>query len=760
MDTAPASVLLALLLLVASCAQPTSGSGDGDRATGVDVTARAASAAATTGSARGGAAPDGLPSRDEASLVRLQRVSGRVVDALGAPIAGARVQPVPDDALLARRGLGVLSGGDSATDSSRSFWRDDALPSTATDRGGRFALDVEACEVGRSGVLAISAPGCATRCVDPAPRELGDLVLQPGRSVSGRLVDRSGAPLAGVRLELGVGEGGFPLAEDADASLAAFALPDVVRTRSDVDGRFILDGLPVIAGLVLRLRGLVVDATIGPFDLLARTSRRVPRLDLGDVVVDGRARAAPITGVVLDPEGRPVVGARVLLADVARAARVDAGATTARGAAALAGSDTDPALAAWEALVGEPDVERTLSDARGAFAFVAAGAGARVLLVEADGLLPARRDVPADADAPLRVALEPPGDLVLQLVDAGGAAVDARVLAAYAHAGTPAGPWMSARSCEIVAGDSPGRCFVRGAGRGATRVVVEADGFPRQALDAPGVEPHRVREATLVLDDGARLDGRVVDPSGAPIAGARVVATRESSPGWDALARLAGPAPVATDADGRYALRVLPGAYRLRASSAGRASEGWRVERVVAGERRTLGLCALAPTGTLRVTVRDLRGVPRAGAALTLGGVLAPGATTDADGVATFLDLAEGAYEVSELGPRASTACRVVAGTTTEIELTTPVHLRFAGRVLRHGKPLRGARVRVAEGVTPLAARGGRPVDLDGRFEFTVSSPSVTVLAEAPDGHRSPQRDLWIVRDGEAAFGDVELVVD
>ena len=97
---------------------------------------------------------------------------------------------------------------------------------------------------------------------------------------------------------------------------------------------------------------------------------------------------------------------------------------------------------------------------------------------------------------------------------------------------------------------------------------------------------------------GARVTGRVLDaPEGAPLPGATVLATR-----LDADSLRSG---VAADAEGRFALALAPGAYRLRVSFVGYAPDVREVE--VAATDVALGEVGLAPLELDEVTVDAVR---------------------------------------------------------------------------------------------------------------------------------------------------------
>lgn len=206
----------------------------------------------------------------EASTLRLKAseplvwIQGRVVDRGGHPLAHARIS------------LGVHGGSVASCDAD-----------------GRFDARVFAPEGGRQ--VCVSAENFALELrplLDLAPASKPvDIVLGPGRSVRGRLVDETGAPLADVPV-VAVND---PFVSEADR----------VRGLCDVDGTFRLHGLRADVKHVLVAhspgRALLVrslgDAEFG-----------APDLDLGVLAF---APGITLTGVFLAMDGQPMPHAEV-----------------------------------------------------------------------------------------------------------------------------------------------------------------------------------------------------------------------------------------------------------------------------------------------------------------------------------------------------------------------------------------------------------------------------------------------------------------
>ncbi len=211
---------------------------------------------------------------------------GRVVDHLGAPIAGATVIWWPSEAASELYGL------------TEGMWSDlperDALPRVLTDRSGRF--EVEARHVSGQGFtglyddphLVVVAQDFAIR--DHACRaysggeyDAGDIALEPGGWLEGRVVDQAGRPIAGARVRpwnprtrsvkgvasqdesFGLLSGVFAAVVTApDGTFRTGGLWDgKVQVGIGADGfldRYFDDYVPVTAGQATRMGDVVLDA--------------------------------------------------------------------------------------------------------------------------------------------------------------------------------------------------------------------------------------------------------------------------------------------------------------------------------------------------------------------------------------------------------------------------------------------------------------------------------------------------------------------
>lgn len=217
------------------------------------------------------------------------RVRGRVVGADGRPAAGAEV--------LATRELGH-------EDPRERF----SVPRTTSDEAGLFLLELVppgACEL-RARVPGRDRLGRARAGIDAPPgAELEvELVLELGALVTGRVVDRQGAPLAGWGVW---GESEWLVEDRAAGMLHGRSLRRTDRT--DVEGAFVL----------ANLEPHPLDVTVaapGEWPHPPRARARGVRSGTGDLVLvveDAKTLSARIAGRLLGANGRAPLDARLVL---------------------------------------------------------------------------------------------------------------------------------------------------------------------------------------------------------------------------------------------------------------------------------------------------------------------------------------------------------------------------------------------------------------------------------------------------------------
>jgi Carboxypeptidase regulatory-like domain len=237
---------------------------------------------------------EGTPSV-ELRLIRASRLSGRVVDESGRPLPAVAVTAV---AVLGRGPaadeLTVLAGSlplavEAAGLPAEALVHQGKTRTTTSDTQGRFVLD----DVPPSRIrLELAHPDRLPFRREPillGPGEyqdLGNLPLQPGAVIAGRVLDDGGRPIEGARVEARPAKG------------------PAVRMATDRDGRFFLR---VPAGDYSLLALAPSRAPRSVFALHAAPGTRGAPFELRLMKADGS-----LEGQVRDDKDRPVSRAAVL----------------------------------------------------------------------------------------------------------------------------------------------------------------------------------------------------------------------------------------------------------------------------------------------------------------------------------------------------------------------------------------------------------------------------------------------------------------
>lgn len=605
----------------------------------------------------------GIPARRaaeplELALTAALELAGRVVDPGGQPLPGVRLELEPEP-------LGWSTGewvpqDQETSEGGHPQWTPRRLSPSAdrkarTHRDGGFRFAPVAPDVAYR--LKIEHVGFAPleRMIGPLrrgddPRPL-DIVLSPGLRLTGTVVDPDGRAVRGAGVALRPGDG---------------------ATEVDATGRFVIRDLaPGMVHLAVTAQGF---APTGLPAIELRPGQ--PALDLGELVLEPEST---LPGRVVDPDGRPVAGARVW----ARRS----------GGVALAAS--------------EHEVE---SDAEGRFEILGLDAGARLHLrvrhpdfqeVKLHGRLGA-------GGRPLELTLHP------------GIRVHGRVLRSdgspVAEAKVTAGP-SAERLGGVgeVATDADGRFELtpQAPGKIVLRAIArQGRSRPRELTLNPGDTPP---EVVLELDASAVVGGRIVGPEGRGVAGARVVgggmhATHSDADGHFRLAGLA---------QDRLVLGVDHPEYEpVRQAVA--VGEEVEIELASWRGRRTVSGWVLGPSG---------QGVGGAEVRL-LDASLGPGqvarSSTRHDGSFALEAPAEGRYlvEVAHPGfaPRRGSLFRLADDDVTDLTLELAHGATIWGQVAGlAAETLRGASI-----LAFAPEHGGRPGHLLGQGYSIPNLPSGT----------------------------------
>jgi len=719
-----------------------------------------------------------LPPAASGDMPRLS-LEGHVVDAgRNAPIAAALVVLVPTLPTLEALHL---------ADAWRAGEAWGALPSTRTDRRGGFALEgaelllghLDAATVNGERIarlevplLVVRAPGRAIGVFPVQVRaggrvELGDLVMQPGAVLAGRVTDASGHPIAGARVA--VSPQVRPAWWNAEPRWATATLAMV--TQTDAEGGFVLDGAwPGVGGADITADGYLPGSWRGSFDAGQVAQAGVVRLQA----------SRTLAGLARDGDGRPLAGVRVRLRlPEHRQERAES----------LGGRDTALQEHELPLLAGE---HQTTSAADGSFRFVALPEALYDLSLWRAGLEPrVLRDVKADGQVQ-NVVLSEQALLVLRVVDeSSGAPLPGAVASVDRCTHPPGRPGEDTHPLplEVLTGASAARALgeagsgdglvVAGpAGSEAHEVSVWAPGHSVVNLSLPGVRraapggagPDRLPrlEQRVALPAGAQLSGTVTDASGAPRAGA-VVRLRRGSAG------LARRVDTRCDAEGRFHFDDLSaGRWQLSAFHPQAPPQPELRIDLGPGERRDdLGVQLLAG-GLLGGLVVDASGQPVADHPLVLRSRGERSETTT-DAMGRFRFPAMPAGEAQLEAPRAGQRAFVLGeGSRLELRLVLDSSYPLSGRVLdQDGAPTVAQLELWLPDHVPLSTSSGA----DGRFRFEASFGGVARLAaRAAGGASAPQvvqlesgvtsdvlvslqdaRVVGQVRDGDQAIGGARV---
>jgi hypothetical protein len=538
----------------------------------------------------------------------VQDQTGRVIDAVTRqPVAGAFVWQTADG--------GRLSWGRTAAD-------------------GSFRIAAVAAPLGAA------APGYA-RAFRPeaslsAPVSLS---LRPAVALTGQVVDTEGRPVAGAEVRA-VPTDPFPYRR---------GLRDLRVAWTGADGTFRLRGVPV--------RSMVrVKAQAESF---APTTKSAGTGEPGQAPAPVRLVLGPgatVTGRLLNPDGKAVAGAQVLLSS--RAA-TDAGLET--------GSEEIVAV----------------SGADGRFRFERLDSGTRDLLATASGFSVDRQiEIP---DGPGAAGTLDVGDLRMS----DQTKIEDRVARYFPEArvdpgaGTTLSPWVDAVET--------GRSNTAG---------------PRFAVA-----------------------GRVTDEGDRPVAGARILLSRQD--------RQSPIVQATTGADGRFEAAEVPaGSYRLLARAEGFvdtvAPEGVRVDAgPVSGLAVRMARGGVISGRILGLAEHEYRSVHvtawRDGANFPIPLPIPLRALVDNDGRFRINGVPPGEWRVTARRTSAYVAdgtARVSApGEEAKLDLRFPEGIAVAGRVLRGGQPLAGAMVSLGNAETiGRQARQTRTLG-DGTFVISAVEP-------------------------------------
>jgi hypothetical protein len=339
-------------------------------------------------------------------------------------------------------------------------------------------------------------------------------------------------------------------------------------------------------------------------------------------------------------------------------------------------------------------------------------------------------------------------------------------LAAEAAA-MPSGAGRALGTTRATVADRDGRFTIDDLIPGRYRVEVAHGGAEPLRSDEFALAPGDRRDVgKLALQPGFPVTGRVVDESGTPIAGARVVVASGASPASAGLF-------AASDASGQFALALPAGSYRLTASASGRGTAQVSVDVAAGSSPPALQIKLLRAEATLEGLVRDDGGRPLARARLAvlpadaLDPGATPGATPIANGVAdvgghfTIASLPAGDARLEVHHPDyPTTVLPVTPGKYAN--LTVPFPGGIAGEVKAKTTGAAVARARL-EAVGPSGAKATADVRKDGTFRLLRLAPGHWRLTVDATGYHSAERELDVPPAsnlGEASVRDLRVELE
>lgn len=461
----------------------------------------------------GSADSGGRRSEKQVSLVE---ITGRVLDPAGRPVEGATISFVREPMAMMSRSVVGEEG-----------LPDDLLVKTVTDRDGRFSLEGRARQrsndgggggflsLSRDPQLVVQHESFATlvhECSSLGEQawDAGDLMVESGAWIVGRVVDSAGRAVAGASVSASsVGEGG----RGGRRGMRMFGMSmfsglgqqfDAVESGSD--GRFTVHGLvPGIAHVTASRKGMRLGS-VEDVELEAR----VPT-DIGVIVLE---EGVSISGVVLGEDGQPLKGASVSVSSMARLmiSRIE---DMPRGQ------------------IGQEMGQRAVTDGFGQFELGGLVGGNYNVHANAEGYDSVT--LPDVAAGTRNVRLEPVklGSLLVTLVSArdGQPVIDATIGTSRSRGG-----WGRRRSDEsspvlegeeaLAAvgreGEAEGLYLIQYADLESTELTVAAEGFATIKAESQPVASGKVGSMTIELQPESVVAGFVLDAEGNPVERARV----------------------------------------------------------------------------------------------------------------------------------------------------------------------------------------------------------------------------------------------
>jgi len=691
---------------------------------------------------------DAAPAATWRDTLDVLRATGRVVDVDGRPVSGAQLLLLPD--ARTQRALDLELEHEVELEILLGL-RAEALESVVTDAQGGFVLEGpwERQDAPRFAGFAYNFPTLLVRADGWAVHgfaldgyaggavDVGDLTLEHlGGSLRARFVDEQGAPVPGALVDVGFAWFGVESPSAAPPQGAPF-----FRVDSDADGTWAIThqwaGAYTLRVLSAEFEERTLEAELGAGE----------DLDLGDVTL---VRAAHVAGIVRDPRGAPVAGARVTAAD--------AGFGTALPDVDASDADfliTTFPFQAREGVVSGDDGRFTLPGlprAAAPYRVIAAAVGFESAWIG---------DVAPDSEG-LELVLRDEARVEVSAFDEStGADIDDFELLAFRDINR----WMpltKPHMKQYLPLPTSGH-VVHQAGPVGTRLFLMAPGSTQELRDVPGLQPGEVHHERVGLRPAHTLRIRCVDDLGAPVPDARVWLTPPAA--WGSGLRH-GPhrslADERTDTDGVVVFEGLGvGTWGLHASAD--AHEQHVDPALAVTEDDAEHEVVLMRSGGLLGRVFAADGTPAAAQRVMWhdGTRLAADQLTDAEGRFRFDHVTGRGTLHAVLAPVLE--LELARGETREVELWQRAPAVVEGRVLdAMGVPIPDVLVQLV-GPEPLGRAftlGNHVTLVDGRFRFESELPGVYELFALHEGanvSRVVELALGTRVEAELTFGSATL---
>jgi RNA polymerase sigma factor (sigma-70 family) len=331
-----------------------------------------------------------------------------------------------------------------------------------------------------------------------------------------------------------------------------------------------------------------------------------------------------------------------------------------------------------------------------------------------EGLI--RRDYRVEATlddryaGPARLRLSDKSDAITLRMSKGGSievtVTESATGAPLAGAEVELRSWLSTLTWKATT-NADGVANVSGVGAGWSPLVVRAKGFsPAAIMVVTSGKPDSVEHVALVLARGAALAGRVIDETGSPVAGARVIATSASNPEPVDFVDPSRDA-VVTAVDGTFSISTLSaGTWRVTAT-AGEYAPTTSAPIVLDGKHARSGIEVQLLAGAVvrgRVTSTSGTPVPAANVSVLVQSNLpwreSRQTFTDATGNFSISGLARRAVDIvawHDSGSSSIVNVDLADKHEHDVTLTLDVTGTIVGTVVdKHGQPIADAQVMAA----------------------------------------------------------------